>query len=70
MLSFQPAIPVPFMALDEYSRQTQIPRSTLEKMATQGRLILKKKESPKEKVMVNLVAMTEIAAREALAVLG
>lgn len=70
MLSFQPVIPVPFMALDEYSRLCQIPRSTLEKMSQDGRLILRKKTRPKDKPMVNVIAMTEIAAREAIAALG
>ncbi|WP_300181562.1 hypothetical protein [uncultured Aliivibrio sp.] len=70
MLSFQIVIPAPFMTLDEYSRHSGMPKRTLKDWAAQGKLILKKKDLPKETPLVNMVAMQELATREALSYLG
>ncbi len=70
MLSFQIVIPVPFMTFEEYSRHTGMPKRTLKDWAAKGKLILKKKELPKETPLVNIIAMQELATREALEHLG
>ncbi|EKO3378397.1 MULTISPECIES: hypothetical protein [Vibrio] len=71
MLSYSPALPVPFVTFEEYSRSTGIPIDTIRHYVRQGRIIIKDKViGSKEKPLINLVAMNEIAAREALAKLG
>lgn len=70
MLSYQPVIPVPFMTLDEYSRHSGISKASLRKMIGDGRMIIKKKDSPREHPQINLVAIYERAARETVAALG
>lgn len=66
MLSYQIVLNSPFMTFEEYSRFTGMPKRTICDWASQGRIILKKKDKPKETPLVNVVAMTELAAREAL----
>ncbi|MBP3140112.1 hypothetical protein ACTFQ5_15790 [Aliivibrio fischeri] len=70
MLSFQVVITAPFMTLDEYSRHSGMTKRTLKDWAAQGKLILKKKDLPKETPLVNVIAMQELATREALSYLG
>lgn len=70
MLSYSPALAVPFVTFEEYARATGIPKRTIEAYVKEGRIIIKKKAAPKEKPLINLVAMNELAAREALEVLG
>lgn len=61
---------VPFMALDKYSQESGMPMTTLRDQIRAGKLIIKNKEKRGEKTQVNMVAMHEIAAREAMQVLG
>ncbi|WP_417883549.1 hypothetical protein [Vibrio rumoiensis] len=70
MLSYQPVIPAPFMTYEEYSRYTGFSIRHLRTLQKEGRLIIKQKANPKEVPQVNVIAMTEIAAREAIAALG
>ncbi|AGN34193.1 hypothetical protein VPPG_00068 [Vibrio phage VD1] len=70
MLSYSPALPVPFVTYEEYSRATGIPVETIKSYARKGKIIIKEKQAPKEKPLVNLIAMHEIAVREALQALG
>lgn len=70
MLSFQPVIPVPFMTYEQYSSHTGISVYQLRQMASDGRLIIKKKDTPREHPLVNMVAMAERAARETYEFLG
>ncbi|MBY7811636.1 hypothetical protein KW448_08250 [Vibrio fluvialis] len=70
MLSYSPALPVPFVTYEEYSRATGMPIDTIRHYVREGRIIIKKKTAPKEKPLVNLIAMNELAAREALEFLG
>ena len=70
MLSYSPALSVPFVTYEEYSRATGIPIETVKSYARNGKIIIKKKSAPKEKPLVNLIAMNELAVREALEVLG
>ncbi|AVH33421.1 regulator [Vibrio fluvialis] len=43
---------------------------TVKQFITDGRIIIKPKTKPREKTLINMVAMTEIAAREAMELLG
>lgn len=70
MLSYSPALAVPFVTFEEYSSATWIPKRTIETYVKEGRIIIKKKQAPKEKPLFNLVAMNELAAREAIELLG
>lgn len=69
MLSFPVVVPVPFMTFDEYSRHTGMTKRTIGEWASSGRIIIQNKEKPKETPLVNVVAMTEKATREALELL-
>ena len=70
MLSFQLVIPAPFMTFDEYARFSGMTPRTIADWASKGKLIIKKKEVPRETPLVNVVAMTELATREALEQMG
>ncbi len=70
MLSYSPVVPVPFVTFEEYSRATGIPLRTVQDYVRKGRIIIKKKGVSKEKPLINLVAMTELATREAVELLG
>ncbi|HHC6499842.1 TPA: hypothetical protein ACN36G_002269 [Vibrio parahaemolyticus] len=70
MLSYNPVLPVPFVTFEEYSRITGLKLETIRDYVRKGRIIIQEKKAPKEKPLVNLIAMNEIAAREALAKLG
>ncbi|PMJ92837.1 hypothetical protein [Vibrio sp. 10N.261.55.A7] len=60
----------PFVTYDKYMELTGIKYTTLRDQVDSGKVIIKKKDKPREKPMINMVAMNEIAAREALEVLG
>ncbi|MEZ9233272.1 hypothetical protein AB4259_19550 [Vibrio amylolyticus] len=60
----------PFVTYAKYMELTGIANTTLRKKIEDGEIITKKKENPKDKPFINMVAMNEIAAREALEVLG
>ncbi|MCG7495614.1 hypothetical protein MHO82_01900 [Vibrio sp. Of7-15] len=70
MLTYNPVSPVPFVTYEEYSRISSLPMGTIKDYVNQGKTLIKKKERPKEKPLVNMVAMIEIAAREAIEKLG
>lgn len=70
MLSFNLAPSAPFMTYEQYSRTTGISVNTLKTMVADGRLILMRKESPSQAALVNVIAMTELAARQAHELLG
>lgn len=70
MLSYNPVLPVPFVTFEEYSRITGLKLETIRDYVRKGRIIIQEKRAPKEKPLVNIIAMNEIAAREALAKLG
>lgn len=70
MLSYSPALSVPFVTFEEYSRATGMPLPTIRDYVRKGRIIIKAKQLPREKPLINLIAMHEIAVREALEVLG
>ncbi|GEA51400.1 hypothetical protein VIN01S_22040 [Vibrio inusitatus NBRC 102082] len=70
MLSHLITTSVPFVTFEEYSRLTGIPVNTVKDYARRGLIIIKTKDRPGEKPLVNMVAMRELAAREALEKLG
>ncbi|EOS8311491.1 TPA: hypothetical protein I7135_01630 [Vibrio vulnificus] len=70
MLSFNPVLPVPFVTFEEYSRMTGLKIDTIRDYARKGRIITQEKKAPRDKPLVNLIAMNEMAVREAIAVLG
>lgn len=65
MLHFQIAIPVPFVTVDHYCALTGMNKRTVQDYIRKGKIIIKKKEAPKESPMINMVAMHQIAMREA-----
>jgi len=69
MLSFSPTIKSPYLTYQEYSRESGMPLGTIKDKVGKGELPVKKKKSPGEKPMINMIALTEMAAREALAFL-
>ena len=60
----------PYVTYEEYSRITGLPMGTIRQYVTEGRVIIKPKDKPRDKPLINMVAMHEIAAREAVAALG
>ena len=70
MFSFATPPLIPYMRYEEYSRLSGMPMGTIKQYVTEGKIIIKKKEKPHERPLINMVAMTEIAAREAIEKLG
>ncbi|EMQ31228.1 putative regulator [Vibrio cholerae O1 str. EM-1546] len=58
------------MTCEKYSVISGLPMGTIRQYIAEGRIIIKPKTKTKEKPLVNMVAMHEIAAREAMQVLG
>lgn len=70
MLSFQVVINSPYMTYAEYARYTGQTVRQIEDWAKKGRIIIQPKEARTETPLVNVIAMTEKATREALAYMG
>lgn len=70
MLSYNIVLPVPYVTFEEYSRMTGIKLETVRDYARKGKIIIQEKTAPREKPLVNLIAMNEKATREAREVLG
>ncbi|MDF2183499.1 helix-turn-helix domain-containing protein [Grimontia hollisae] len=70
MLSFSVAIPAPYMTSEEYARFTGMTHRTVKDWITQGKIITAPKVKKGETPMVNVIAMTEKASREANQILG
>ncbi|MDW1938239.1 hypothetical protein R7X16_15015 [Vibrio sp. 818] len=66
MLSYNPVLPVPFVTFEEYSRITGLKLETIRDYVRKGRIIIQEKRAPKEKPLVNLIAMNEIAPAKRL----
>ena len=58
------------MRIKDYSHFSGIPISTLRKDMENNKLIIRPKAAKNEKTMVNVIAMMEVASREALEKLG
>ncbi len=70
MLSYAVPPRSPYVTYEEYSRLTGLPDGTIKQYVREGRIIIKPKNKRTEKPLINMVAMHEIAAREAMSVLG
>ncbi|CDT75958.1 Cox [Vibrio coralliirubri] len=70
MLTISPVIPAPFVTYEEYSRISGLPLGTIKDYVSQGKILVKEKGKTKGRAFVNIIAMHELAAREAKEVLG
>ncbi|ENN6466344.1 MULTISPECIES: hypothetical protein [Vibrio] len=70
MLSYQVVLNTPFMTYDQYSQFSGMPKRTIIDWVSDGRLPIKRKAKPKETPMINMVALLEMATREAMERLG
>ncbi len=70
MLTITTPPEAPFVTYEKYMQLTGMKYTTLTDQIRQGKIIIKKKDLPREKPLINMVAMAEIAAREALEILG
>ncbi|WP_424408046.1 hypothetical protein [Pasteurella sp. PK-2025] len=52
----------PFVTKDEYKRRTGLPMGTINDQLKKGKLPTVPRKSPKEKVLINLIALAEQAA--------
>ncbi|PSU99319.1 hypothetical protein [Photobacterium kishitanii] len=65
MLNYQIAIPVPFVTVEQYCNLTGMAKGTVIDYIRKGKIIIKKKDLPKEKPLINMVAMQMLATKEA-----
>ncbi|OAJ95221.1 hypothetical protein [Vibrio bivalvicida] len=70
MLSYQVVLNTPFMTYDQYSQFSGMPKRTIMDWVSDGRLPIKAKSKPKETPFINMVALLEMATREAMQNLG
>ncbi|KJY76686.1 hypothetical protein TW78_04480 [Vibrio coralliilyticus] len=70
MLSYQVVLNTPFMTYDQYSQFSGMPKRTIMDWVSDGRLPIKVKSKPKETPLINMVALLEMATREAMQNLG
>ncbi|ELO4022987.1 hypothetical protein QWR20_004234 [Vibrio fluvialis] len=68
LLSSPPACP--YVTVEQYMALSGLAEGTVKQFITDGRIIIKPKTKPREKTLINMVAMTEIATREAMELLG
>ncbi|HCM1282898.1 TPA: hypothetical protein N2899_002266 [Vibrio parahaemolyticus] len=70
MLSYQVVLNTPFMTYDQYSQFSGMPKRTIMDWVADNRLPIKSKTKPKETPLINMVALLEMATREAMENLG
>ncbi len=70
MLTYSVPPTAPYVTTEEYARITGLALGTIRQYIAEGRIIIKPKDKRRDKPLVNMVAMHEIAAREAMAILG
>lgn len=58
--------PCPYVTVDYYCNHSGLAEGTVRQFIDEGRIIIKPKAKPREKTLINMVAMTEMAAREAM----
>ena len=61
MSSFAIQIAAPYISVDEYARVTGIPAETVKKMIRDGRVPIRPKDKPKEKPLINVLALMQEA---------
>ncbi|HDG4082619.1 TPA: hypothetical protein PCU81_002425 [Staphylococcus aureus] len=54
-------VPTGYVSLDAYAEMTQLPIGTCRRMVRDGRIIIRPKAKPHDKIEVNLVAMLKDA---------
>ncbi|PVZ87928.1 DNA-binding protein [Serratia sp. S1B] len=54
-------VPTGYVSLEAYAEMVQIPLRTCRAMVNDGRIIIRPKKKPKERIEVNLVAMLKDA---------
>ncbi|HDR1127449.1 TPA: hypothetical protein QB302_002216 [Pasteurella multocida] len=54
----------PFVTKDEYKRRTGLPMGTINDQLKAGKLPILPRKSPKEKVLINLIAIAQQAANQ------
>ena len=70
MLSYQVVLNTPFMTYDQYSQLSGMPKRTIMDWVADGRLPIKTKAKGKETPLINMIALVEMATREAMEKLG
>ncbi len=70
MLSYQVVLNTPFMTYDQYSQFSGMPKRTIMDWVADGRLPIKIKAKGKETPLINMIALVEMATREAMEKLG
>jgi len=72
MLSYQVVINTPFMTYEQFSQLSGMSKRTIQDWVTAGNLPIKEKTpgKPKETPLINMIALHEMATREALRNLG
>ncbi|HBC3454425.1 TPA: hypothetical protein KDY47_003278 [Vibrio parahaemolyticus] len=70
MLTYSVPPRSPYVTMEEYSRITGLALGTIRQYIQESRIIIKPKDKPRDKPLINMVAMHEIAAREAMSILG
>ncbi|MGL5110945.1 MAG: hypothetical protein ACRC7J_18100 [Vibrio ordalii] len=69
MLLYQIALNASFMTYEQYSQLSGMPKCTIMDWVAEGKLLIKTKGKAKETPMINMVALHEMATREALQLL-
>ncbi len=54
----------PYISVDEYARISGIPAGTVNKMIGDGRLTIRPKVKPKEKPLINMLALFNEASQQ------
>jgi|GEM_PF-1846127 len=68
LLTSPPACP--YVTVDQYCNLSGLAEGTVKQFIDEGRIIIKPKNRAREKTLINMFAMNEMAAREALQQLG
>lgn len=64
MSNFTYQIQSPFISFEEFSRQSGIPVNTVRNMVKEDRLPIRIKLKPKEKPLINMLALAKEAAEQ------
>ncbi|QVK24849.1 DNA-binding protein [Shewanella dokdonensis] len=67
MPDIQLQVPTPYVTYEEFARITGLPYNTVKRMVYDGRLPVREKNNPKEKPMINLVALHKEAGSKPVA---
>ena len=59
-----------YVTVEKFMDISGLAEGTVKQFIAEGRIIIKPKRKPREKTLINMIAMNEMAAREALEILG